>query len=85
MELSGIQPVRFLDFPEWTQRIALFIDSDEAFLFIVIAMLHLAILAASISKTVRASTTHRALTLFVVALLPLVTLFAIYVAGLPKG
>lgn len=64
---------------------ALFIDSDEAFLFIVIAMLHLAILAASISKKIRTSTTHRVLTLFAMALLPITTLFAIYVAGLPKS
>lgn len=77
--------MRFLDFPEWAQRVALFFDSDEATIFILIAMLQLAILATFISKKLRASTAHKAFTLCVLALLPIVIIFFIYVAGLPKA
>lgn len=77
--------MRFLDFPEWMQILALFIDSDDGLLFVVMAIMHVVVLAASISKKVRASKIHNALTLVVMALLPIITIFSIYVAGLPKG
>lgn len=85
MEVHGVQQMRFLDFPDSIQHLALFMDSPGGMIFIAVSIVQLVTVLSMHIRLLQASRLVRILVTGSLLILPLITVACLYVAGLPKA
>lgn len=77
--------MRFLDFPPEVQQLALFIDSDNSWILLLLSLIHIGIFCSFFITKVSSNILYKIVLLIAILDLPIIVFAALYIAGLPKA